>query len=298
MRRAAPFPAAHAGPIPATAGVGLRHPHHRAVLAGAARADWFEVHPENYMTGIAADILLDVRRDHAISLHATGLSLGSADGVDDAHLNAIAALAKRVEPGLISDHLSWSVAGGAYLPDLMPVPYTREAQDVFVRNIDRVQERLQRVILVENPSVYFAFADSEMTEGEFLAGICRASGCGVLLDVNNIAVSAANLGEDAFRRLETMLAALPASAIGEIHLAGHAVHPLGDGRDVRIDDHGAIVCEEVWALYEIVLAHTGALPSLIEWDTAIPPFPVLAGEAAKANAIIAGIAEARDVAIG
>lgn len=298
MRRQAPLPAAQAGSIPATAGVGLRHPHHRAVLAGEARADWFEVHPENYLTGIAADILLDVRHDHAVSLHATGLSLGSADGVDAGHLDAIADLARRIEPGLISDHLSWSTAGGAYLPDLLPVPYTREAQDVFVRNIGRAQDRLQRAILVENPSVYFSFADSEMHEGEFLAGICRRSGCGVLLDVNNVAVSAANLGEDLFRRLEAMLAALPTAAIGEIHLAGHAVRLLEDGREVRIDDHGSVVGEEVWALYETALAHAGARPTLIEWDTAIPPFAVLAGEAAKANAIMANRAEGRDVALG
>jgi len=286
MRRPPPFLAAPAGPIPAMAGVGLRFAHHDAVLAGNARAAWFEVHPENYLTGATADILQAVRRDHAISLHATGLSLGSARDIDTDHLEAIAQLAERIAPGLISDHLSWSAIDGLHLPDLLPVPYTRAAQAVFVRNIDRVQSRLKRTILVENPSIYFGFADSEMEEGEFLAGICAQSGCGVLLDVNNIAVSAANLGQDSAARLGAMLDAIPPSAIGEIHLAGHAVKALADGRQVRIDDHGSPVSAEVWSLYEIVLARIGARPTLIEWDTAIPPFAVLAREAAKATSLI------------
>lgn len=298
MRRSSPRSAAPAGPIPATAGVGLRFPHHAAVLDGSARAGWFEVHPENYLGGLAADILDIVRRDHAVSLHATGLSLGSAAGIDADHLEAIANLAERIEPGLISDHLSWSAAGGLHLPDLLPVPYTREARDVFVRNIGRVQDRLKRAILIENPSVYFAFAESEMAEGEFLSGICAASGCGVLLDVNNIAVCAANLGEDSFTRLHVLLDAIPASAVGEIHLAGHAVRPLGDGRMVRIDDHGAPVSAEVWALYEATLTRIGARPTLVEWDTTIPAFSVLAREAAKANTLMSRLTEVRHAALG
>jgi hypothetical protein len=297
MRRPPSPPAAQADPIPATAGVGLRFPHHDAALEGAARSNWFEVHPENYLAGITAGILEVIRRDRPISLHATGLSLGSAEGIDAARLAAIASLAERIQPGLVSDHLSWSGAGGIHLPDLLPVPYTRQAQDVFVRNIGRVQDRLKRAILIENPSVYFSFADSEMEEGEFLAGICAQSGCGVLLDVNNIAVCAANLGEDSFDRLHSTLDALPASVIGEIHLAGHAVRPLDDGREVRIDDHGSPVSREVWSLYDATLARIGARPTLIEWDNAVPSLAVLEREAAKANALLWRL-EARHAAIG
>ena len=166
------------------------------MLSGEARAAWFEVHPENYLgEGVVADILEKVRHDVPVSLHATGLSLGSADGIDPGHLAAIADLAGRIQPGLISDHLSWSAIDGVHIPDLLPLPYTREALDIFVRNIDRVQTALGRAILIENPSVYLAFAHSEMREGEFLAALARASGCGLLLDINNVAVSAANLGE-------------------------------------------------------------------------------------------------------
>lgn len=295
-RNTLPF-AASADPIPATAGVGLRFPHHDAVLRGTGRAAWFEAHPENYLTGVTANILEAVRQDNPVSLHATGLSLGSAEGIDDAHLSAIALLADRIQPGLISDHLSWSAAGGFHLPDLLPVPYTRQARDVFVRNIGRVQDRLKRTILIENPSVYFAFAESEMHEGEFLADICAQSGCGVLLDVNNIAVSAANLGEDGSERLHGMLDALAPETIGEIHLAGHAVRSLDDGREVRIDDHGAPVSAEVWSLYEAALARIGARPTLIEWDTGVPAFVVLADEAAKADALLDRL-EVRHAAAG
>jgi uncharacterized protein len=299
MRRVSPFPAAHASPIPAQAGVGLRFPHHKAVLAGEAGAAWFEVHPENYLgDGIAADILEEVRCDFAISLHATGLSLGSADGVDADHLQSIAALARRIQPGLISDHLSWSAAGGTHLPDLLPLPYTREAQDIFSANIDRVQTALGRPILIENPSAYLAFAASEMREGEFLAGLARRSGCGILLDINNVVVSAANLGEAPQARLQRMLGDLPVSAIGEIHLAGHAVRQLPGGGAVHIDDHGSPVSEEVWELYEAVIRSIGPRPTLIEWDTDLPAFARLAQEAHTADVILANAREPRHAAIG
>ena len=276
--------AAPAGPIPARAGIGLRVPHHDHVLTQRRAAAWLEVHPENYLgDGAAADILTSVRRDYPVSLHATGLSLGSVDGVDGDHLAAIAELCGRVEPGLVSDHLSWSVAGGAYLPDLLPLPYTREAQTVFARNIECVQEALGRVILIENPSVYLAFAHDEMGEGEFLAGLVRRTGCGVLLDINNVAVSAANLGQDPGARLTALLDAVPAGAIGEIHLAGHAVREMADGVRVHIDDHGSRVGEVVWRLLDATLERIGERPMLIEWDTDIPAFEVLAQEAASAD---------------
>lgn len=299
MRRNPSLTAAPAGPIPATAGVGLRFPHHKAVLAGDARSAWFEVHPENYLgEGIVADILERVRHDAPVSLHATGLSLGSADGIDEVHLAAIAGLARRIQPGLISDHLSWSAIGGLHLPDLLPLPYTREAQDIFVRNVDRVQTALGRQILVENPSAYLAFVQSEMREGEFLAGLAQRSGCGLLLDINNVAVSAANLGEEPADRLHRMLYDVPASAIGEIHLAGHAVRELADGSHVHIDDHGSPVSAGVWDLYEAAIRRIGPCPTLIEWDTDIPAFACLAAEAAIADAVMTRAQEVRHVALG
>ncbi len=294
----APHPqAAHASPIPARAGVGLRAPHHAHVLENPQAAAWLEVHPENYLgEGIAADILMRVRDHYPVSLHATGLSLGSADGVDADHLAAIAQLCRRIEPGLVSDHLSWSAAGGLHLPDLLPLPYTREAQDVFAQNIETVQAALGRTILIENPSVYLAFQDNEMSEGEFFAGLVRRTGCGVLLDINNVAVSAANLGEVPMARLHTLLSTLPAAAIGEIHLAGHAVCDLPGGGQVRVDDHGSPVNDTVWQMFDATITQIGPRPTLIEWDTAIPAFAVLAEEAAKADAMMLG--EVRHAAIG
>jgi len=279
--------ARHADPIPAKAGVGLRFPHHDHVLSQRPDTAWFEVHPENYLGhGVAADDLEAVRRDYPVSLHATGLSLGSADGLDVEHLAAIAALARRIQPGLISDHLSWSSSGGVHLPDLLPLPFTEEALAVLARNIDQVQTALGRAILIENPSTYLAFADSVLTEAAFLGELTRISGCGLLLDVNNIAVSGGNLGERPADRLAAMLDHVRADAIGEIHLAGHAVRELDDGVILRIDDHGSPVSEAVWSLYEQLVRAIGPRPTLIEWDTDIPSFEALQSEAAIAQAIL------------
>lgn len=301
MRRVSSPSAASADPalaqLPVRAGVGLRFPHHNTVRAGVATAGWFEIHPENYLgEGVMPEILEHIRRDNALSLHATGLSLGSVSGVDRDHLAAIAALVNRVAPAAISDHLSWSESGGVYLPDLLPLPYTREALDVFARNIDRVQTALRRPILVENPSVYLSFAHDEMAEGDFLAELTRRTGCGVLLDINNVAVAAANLGQDASARLTDMLQQVPAASIGEIHLAGHAVRELGEGRTICIDDHGSPVSPDVWAMYEATMRAIGPRPTLIEWDTAVPAFEVLAAEAAKADAVMVNAMEERHAA--
>jgi hypothetical protein len=297
--RSPSLPAALAAPIPAQAGIGLRFPHHDHVLAAPGCTAWLEVHPENYLgEGAAADILTLVRADYPMSLHATGLSLGSAEGVNRAHLDAIAGLCRRIQPSLVSDHLSWSAAGDLHLPDLLPLPYTREALDIFTRNIDTVQTALGCPILIENPSVYLAFAQNEMDESEFLAALSRRTGCGVLLDINNIAVSAANLGQDAQARLAALLDAVPAAAIGEIHLAGHTVRQLPGGIALRIDDHGSPVSDEVWRLFDAAIRRIGARPALIEWDTAIPAFEVLAGEAAMADVLMLQAGEARRAALG
>jgi uncharacterized protein (UPF0276 family) len=244
---------------------------------------WFEVHAENYFGGGSARRALErVRRDYPLSVHGVGLSLGSAEGLDAEHLRRIAELVRGIEPGLVSEHLSWSVIGGRYLADLLPLPMTEEALDVVCRHVEQTQTALQRRILIENPSTYLQFSHSSIPEWEFMAAVAQRSGCGILCDVNNIYVSARNHGWDA----QTYLDALPADAVGEIHLAGHAVRTLDDGRVLWIDDHGARVAAEVWALYRQALRRFGAKPTLIEWDTDIPAFDVLVDEAAKATALM------------
>ncbi len=270
-------------PIPASAGIGLRFPHHRHVVETRPTTPWFEVHAENYMAGGAPLAYLEtIRRDYPLSLHAVGLSLGSADPLDADHLARLKGLADRVEPGLISDHLSWSLIDGVYLADLLPLPYTEEALTVVADNVDRVQNALGRSILVENPSTYLAFAASAIDEPEFLAELARRTGCGILCDVNNIYVSARNLGADPYDYFPALIAA----PIGEIHLAGHAVRQLDSGQDIRIDDHGSTVAPDVWALYAHALSLFGPVPTLIEWDTGIPAYSVLEGEAAQAQRLL------------
>jgi len=273
-----------ATPIPAKAGIGLRFPHHQAVLDMRPDVAWMEVHTENYMGGGTALRYLDaIRRDVPISLHGVGLSLGSAEGLDPAHLQRIKAVAERIEPGLMSEHIAWSVIDRNYLADLLPLPMTEEALDVVCRHVDQMQSFLNRRILVENPSTYITFRHSTIPEWEFMAAVAARTGCGILCDVNNIYVSSQNHGWDA----STYLASLPPAAIGEMHLAGHAVRQLADGRTLRIDDHGSSVIPEVWALYQEALARFGPVPTLIEWDNNIPPLETLLGEARRAASFIA-----------
>ena len=277
----------NAWPIPAHAGIGLRTPHHRRVIEDRHAAAWLEVHPENYMTaGAPAQELDTIRRDHALSLHAVGLSLGSADGVRDDHLARLSELITRYAPGLVSDHLSWSSIEGVHLPDLLPLPYTEEALAVVTRNLDHAQTALKRTLLVENPSTYFQVSLSSMSEPEFLGELVHRSGCGILLDLNNIYVSARNHGADPQARLQAYLRAIPADAIEEIHLAGHSIERLDNGRDLRIDDHGSQVSAGVWWLYQTTIATIGARPTLIEWDTDLPALEVLQAEAEKAQAVL------------
>jgi len=271
------------GSIPAEAGVGLRFRHHQEVLEAPPAAAWFEVHIENYMGGGSAPTALDaIRRDYPISLHGTGLSLGSAEGLDPSHLARLREAVERFEPGLVSEHLSFSVAGGNYLADLLPLPMTEEALGIVCRNVAQAQDCLKRQILVENPSTYLQFRHSTIPEWEFLALVARRTGCGILCDVNNIYVSACNHGW----RASAYLAALPAQAVGEIHLAGHTVRRIDDARTLRIDDHGSRVAPEVWALYAEALALFGPVPTLVEWDTNVPPMAVLLEETAHAAALI------------
>jgi hypothetical protein len=274
--------------IPAKAGIGLRFAHHQAVVDTRPDVAWMEVHTENYMGGGTPLKYLDaIRRDTPISLHGVGLSLGSAEGIDPAHLARIGKVAERIEPGLMSEHIAWNVVGGAYLADLLPLPMTEEALDVVCRHVDQTQSYLKRRILVENPSTYIAFGNSIIPEWEFMTAVAQRTGCGILCDVNNICVSAHNHGWDA----SAYIAALPRAAVGEIHLAGHSIRTFADGTSLRIDDHGSSVCDEVWALYQQALARFGTVPTLIEWDNDVPPLDVLLHEAGRAGSFIADSAK-------
>ena len=269
----------HGQGLPARAGIGLRSPHVDEVRATRPALSWLEVHPENYLGGGPAVRALEaIRADYPLSFHAVGLSVGSAEGVDRRHLNRIKGLVDRFQPAMVSEHLAWSQAGGAYLNHLLPLPYTEESLAAVCRNVEEVQTTLGRRVLVENPSGYLRFAASTIPEPDFLSALAARTGCGLLCDVNNIHVTAENLGLDA----RAYLAALPGDAIGEIHVAGHSVNEAA-GRPILIDDHGSPAGDAVWTLYEEALRRFGPRPTLVEWDTAIPPLDTLMAEARRAD---------------
>lgn len=280
---AAAAPSTLPRPVPVAAGIGLREPHREAFVAAGCPIPWVEIHPENYLVpgGPRLAGILRVRRDMAVSCHGVGLSLGSAGGLDPDHLMRLRALYDRLEPGLISEHLSWSVTDATYLNDLLPLPYTEDSLDRVRRNIDHAQDAFGRRILVENPAACLAFADSVIPEAEFLAELAARTGCGLLLDVNNLYVSSANLGFDPSAWLD----AIPAEAVGELHLAGHARMTLG-GEELLIDDHGSAVGEPVMALCAEVLDRIGPRPVLIEWDNDLPPLDGLLAEAGRAQRLL------------
>ncbi|MDP1841207.1 MAG: DUF692 domain-containing protein [Reyranella sp.] len=264
------------------AGIGLRSPHLAEIGRDRPATGFLEIHAENHLGGSPARQAIErLRENYDFSVHAVGLSLGSVDGLDETHLGRVVELVKRLKPALVSDHLSWSVHGGRYFNDLLPLPYTEEALDVVVRNLDRLQEALGRQVSIENPSCYLGFAQSTLTEPEFLAELVRRSGCGLLLDLNNIVVTAHNLRLDP----RDWLKALPGEAITEYHLAGHAVNDC-DGEPILIDDHGSRVGDQVWALFGDALRRYGPRPTLVEWDTDIPALPVLLDEATRAERMI------------
>jgi uncharacterized protein len=280
-----------ASPLPLRAGVGLKPQHYtRALDAVSASIDdpqsppaWFEVHPQNYFCagGPPHHWLTAFAEVAPLSFHSVGLSIGSADGVIADELEQLAALCERYAPAMVSDHLSWSGSASNRYPDLLPVPYTEEALDHFAAQVGRVQDRLGRAMLIENPSRYLAFAGDTMGEADFLHALCQRSGCGLLLDINNIEVSATNLGLDP----EAMVDAIDPSLVGEVHLAGHATEQHDHG-PLLIDDHGSAVSHETWQLFERFVERAGPCPVLIEWDTNVPEFDVLLAEAAIADAII------------
>jgi len=271
------------------AGIGLRSPHLAEIARDRPATGFLEIHAENYLAhSPALGTAERLREDYEFSIHAVGLSLGSIDGVDEAHLDRVATLIRRLEPALVSDHLAWSGLAGRYFNDLLPLPYTEEALGVVERNVHRLQERLGRQVLVENPSCYLAFAHSTLSEPEFLAELVRRTGCGVLLDANNIVVTAHNLRLDPGAWLD----GLPVSAVGQYHLAGHAVNDA-DGEPVLIDDHGSRVGEGVWALFDEIVRRYGPRPTLVEWDTDLPALPVLLDEARRAGRALGIVADAR-----
>jgi uncharacterized protein (UPF0276 family) len=274
--------------LPTPAGIGLRAPHLRDFLSARPPLGFLEVHAENYIGGgPALTALQSLRRDYPVSLHGVGVSLGSASGLDREHLRRFRALIDRTEPFLVSEHLAWSSADGVYLNDLLPLPYTEEALAIVALNIATAQEMLGRQILVENPSRYLAFRDSPIPETEFLSELHQRTGCGILCDVNNIFVTCTNLELDP----EAYLAALPASAVGEIHLAGHSRVERG-GLSILIDDHASVVSAPVWHLYRLAVEKFGRVPSLVEWDKNLPPFDTLLSEARIAEKIAQAMVDA------
>jgi uncharacterized protein (UPF0276 family) len=276
--------------LPAVPGVGFKPQHFAAIQSGEQPVGFVEIHAENYMGagGPPHAQLRALRERFALSVHGVGLSVGGAAPLDRDHLLRLKILCDRYQPESFSEHLAWSSHGGTYFNDLLPLPYTGETLHRIVAHIDEVQDTLGREMLLENPSTYLQFSESTIPETEFLAEIARRSGCGLLLDVNNVFVQAKNHGTSA----QHYLAAFPLARVKEIHLGGHDEQKDDAGTPLLIDDHGSPVADPVWALYETVIARTGPLPTLIEWDNDVPAWPVLAAEARAASVILQRAARA------
>ena len=276
--------------LPARSGLGLKPEHFRSILETLPDLGFLEIHAENYMVegGPYHHYLAKIRSHYPLSIHGVGLSIGAEAGLDEAHLDRLAALIKRYEPQSFSEHLAWSSHGGVFLNDLLPLPYHAETLHRVCAHIDRVQERLQRRMLLENPATYVEFADSTFGEADFIGELVRRTGCGLLLDVSNVHVSCVNHGRDP----QAFITALPLAATGQIHLAGFARDVDAAGDPLLIDSHGAAVADEVWRLYRFALEMLGPVPTLIERDNDVPAFPVLLAEARKAEAMLTTLAEA------
>jgi uncharacterized protein (UPF0276 family) len=279
----------------ALAGIGLKDEHVLPLLAGeagAAAVGFVEVHAENVMGagGPRLARVARVRQTRPLSVHGVGLSIGGQAPPCERHLARLAGVLERFEPRWFSEHLAWSGHGGAWFNDLLPLPYHPATLDRVCAHVDAVQERLKRPLLLENPSTYLEFESSTMDEASFLSAVVRRTGCGLLLDVNNAHVSAVNHGRDARHFIDQLLDAVPAGAVGEIHLAGHAVDADAAGEPLLIDTHGAPVADDVWALYEHVIGRLGPVPTLIERDQNLPSLPQLAAEANRAFALMRSLA--------
>jgi uncharacterized protein (UPF0276 family) len=279
--------------VTGVAGTSFKHEHFNAILADGPQGGFFEVHAENYMGagGPPHQALERIRRDHPVSLHGVCMSIGAPQPLDRAHLGRFRALVQRYEPALVSEHLAWSTHQTVYFNDLLPLPYTQATLAKVCEHVDEVQEAIGRRILIENPSTYVAFASSTMSETDFIRAIARRTGCGLLLDVNNVFVSATNHG---FAPLD-YLSDFPLAEVGEMHLAGHAEQTDDEGEPLLIDSHDAPVADAVWKLYEVAISRCGPIPTLIEWDSKIPAWPVLRAQAVAAQAILDRFTSARVV---
>ncbi|CAN1508917.1 Uncharacterised protein family UPF0276 [Paracoccaceae bacterium] len=274
--------------LPARPGVGYKPQHFTAIMADAGPVGWLEIHAENYMGagGRPQAQLRHLAERFPISVHGVGLSIGGEGPLDQDHLQRLKHLCDWLNPASFSEHLAWSTHDGAYLNDLLPLPYTPATLTRVCDHIDQVQQVLGRRMLLENPSVYVAFTDAEMDEVAFLSDIARRTGCGLLLDVNNVYVSGTNQNCDPMAYLD----AFPLHLVGEIHLGGHDEDRDDQGNRLLIDSHGAEVVDPVWALYAHVIAKGGARATLIEWDNDVPEWPLLAAEAARAQAVLEPVA--------
>lgn len=265
-------------------GVGLRHPHYEYVLQHQPPIGWFEVHTENFLQrgGNALGFLQSVAERYPLSLHGVGLSLGSASDLCFNHLSRIKDLVNRINPFLLSEHLSWGAVDGYHLPDLLPIPYHEKSLDIMVAHVRQVQDYLGRELLIENPTSYLTYRESEMEEVDFIIELCQMTGAKILLDLNNLFVSAHNHAWDPFQYLQT----IPQQMVKEVHLAGHSIKRIDEGFFLRIDTHDDQICEEVWHLYDFTVQRLGRIPTLIEWDAKIPSFDTLMKEARKASLIL------------
>ena len=274
--------------LPARAGVGFKPMHFLDILAAAQPVGFFEVHAENYMGagGPPHAQLGALRERYALSVHGVGLSIGSMQPLDREHLVRLKTLCDRYQPESFSEHLAWSSHGGVYFNDLLPLPYTEQTLAHVVQHIDDVQTTLGRTMLLENPSTYIGIAESTIPEIEFLAAIAQRTGCGLLLDVNNVFVSASNHGMSAWSYLD----AFPLDRVREIHLGGHHQETADADAPLLIDAHGSPIADAVWSLYAHVIARTGPLPTLIEWDNDVPDWLTLRAEATAAEQILAAAA--------
>ena len=281
-------PAVSRSGVPPRAGVSFKGEHAAIVCASGPDIGWFEVHPENYMVagGSRLAVLEELRGRYPLSLHGVGMSLGGAERLDPDHLKAFRGLVERFDPGLVSEHIAWSAHDGLWFADLLPPSLSRDGLDRLCDNIDEMQEALERPILIENPANYLVLPDREMDEVAFVVEAAKRTGCGLLVDVNNVYVSAANIGVDA----EAYLDAIPAGPIGEIHLAGFTVDEAA-GERLLIDSHGAAVDAAVWRLYDRLIARVGKRPTLVEWDKDIPAWEVLYAEAVEAETRLARLSE-------
>ncbi|QPZ92963.1 MNIO family bufferin maturase [Thioclava electrotropha] len=271
--------------LPRKAGLGFKPEHFPAITETKPDLGFFEVHAENYMGagGMPHAMLERLRADFALSVHGVGLSIGGPDPLDRDHLARLKLLCDRYDPESFSEHLAWASHGGVWMHDLLPLPYTAETLSLICDHVDEVQEHLGRRMLLENPATYVLFDDSDIPETEFLTEISARTGCGLLLDVNNVFVSCVNHRQDPRAYLD----AFPLNRVGEIHLAGHEKEELPSG-PLLIDSHGREVAEPVWALYAETVSKTGQLPSLIEWDNDVPDFATLMAEAKRASMILSG----------